>query len=396
MKLENIFEARRNPTINVKQSAYEYLKQYKDRDDIYIHTNNVDKVGINTRYSDSHDSPNGIYAFKLKDIWKDSIERWNSGDYAKKPRGLSHLPYSGGDNIFILKSKEKPVTLENYTNSDLEKDIKQLKIMFKLDDDDIKKLKLAARTNLNFVDSSIGYLWGITKAIAAGYVSEFDGYMRTDTKKWGFILRKLGHELFHDIGHGWIHAAELGQTLFLSTKPFKVIDLFKERKKKYVKYGGNVYQSAPKRINMTSFDNVFFYNHDAKQFSNVLEWNVEHASVDDVLRLSKLLPYKGKAVIDTLVVSGFKYLGVVGVIKQLIKATTIRRIKIKKIVIDSGDGMDIESFLIKLPSNLNVDIIEYNEYVTASWALDDIAEKVDSDIKDKLKPIIPSYLKNKK
>jgi hypothetical protein len=160
----HLVEARRNPEQNPRLNAVEFLRQYKDNPKMYLHTTNVMKVGIYPKSTDSHDSPVGIYAYRLVDIWEDAIERWNTGDYK---RGLEFLPYHGGDQLFVLESDIDPNFPEHYTDDDLARDGDKLKQLFGLSDQRIAKLLRTAKTNQNFRDCPAGYFWGMVKALVA-------------------------------------------------------------------------------------------------------------------------------------------------------------------------------------------------------------------------------------
>lgn len=69
MKLSElvILEARRNPETNIKVSAYDQLKKYKDDHNVYISFRNIDKLGVNPSYKSKDSTPNGIYFYPLKD-----------------------------------------------------------------------------------------------------------------------------------------------------------------------------------------------------------------------------------------------------------------------------------------------------------------------------------------
>ncbi len=212
----------------------DFLRQYKDDPTVYIHTTDLLKVGIYPKSSDSHDSPVGIYAYRLADIWEDTIERWNTGEYQ---RGLEFLPYHGGNHVFVLRSNIDPNFPKDYTEENLQDDIEKLKKFYRISDTTIEQLKETARTNQNFHDCPAGYLWGMTKALVGG-VKEFDAYTNVDCKKWNYVLRKLGYVGFNDPGYGLIHGAEASQALFLTTTAFEIIDHdLISRKQKTVRLG---------------------------------------------------------------------------------------------------------------------------------------------------------------
>ena len=160
----DLFELRRNPEQNIKMSAVDFLRQYKDNPKMYLHTAPILKVGIYPKSIDGHDSPIGIYAYRLMDIWKDVIEKWNTGEYK---RGLEFLPYHGGNYLFVLESDINPDFPGTYSEDDLNTDIAKLQKIYGLSDRRISLLKGAAKTNLNFQDIPAGYLWGMTKALVA-------------------------------------------------------------------------------------------------------------------------------------------------------------------------------------------------------------------------------------
>ena len=71
MKSYKLFlsEKRSNPDKNPKLSAYDYLEQYKDDPDVYISFTDISKIGINPR--SDFNTPNGIYTYPLREMWKD-------------------------------------------------------------------------------------------------------------------------------------------------------------------------------------------------------------------------------------------------------------------------------------------------------------------------------------
>lgn len=373
-----IFELRRNPDQNPRQSVYEFLKQYKDDPDIYIHTTDVDKVGINPR-TRGHDAPMGIFAFRLQDVWKNSIERWNTGDYS---RGLSHLPYNGGDKVFVLRADIPVNFVADYTEDDLNQDIEKIKTIYNLDDDDIAKLKRTARTNLNFINAPAGYLWGITKAITAG-VEEFDEYTAAKEKKWSLLLRNLGHSSFNDPGYGFIHGAESAQALFLDVREFEVVDSYQINRRKSIEIGDKTYQSAPRKLHMKGIPNTFFYNNTKKDFANVRLWVVDYMELDDVGRFQNFLPWNAIGYIKQLGVDGSSSSSYPSYhLQNLSRLVGDDRIKIDRISLGYADQLYM--LLRNFPTGINVDEIYYHSAALrfTPTALDSI----DSEIKSKLVP----------
>jgi hypothetical protein len=298
MHLHELLERRRNPDRNPRESAVEFVRKYKDDPTMYLHMAPVLKVGIYPRSSSSLDSPAGIYAYRLMDIWEDSIERWNTGEYH---RGLSFLPYNGGDHLFILKSDIDPDFPSHFTEADLAESIERLKTLYGISDTYIERLRSAARTNLNFQDCPAGYLWGMTKALVGG-VSEFDRYTTVDTMKWNIMLRKLGFVGFNDSGFGVIHGAEPGQALFLTTQAFTVVDHMLQQRKQVVTIGDKTYIGGrvPKHLHLTGIPNVLFLNNTPQDFAKVQTWTVDSIGYHDLKSFTRFLPWNGTGYIKML------------------------------------------------------------------------------------------------
>lgn len=300
MRYNELFEARRNPVQNPRMNEVEFVAQYKDRPNIYLHTTSVEKVGIYPKSSDSHDSPTGIYAYRIADIYEDDIARWNNEKYN---RGLSHLSYHGGDHLYILRSDISINFPKDYTEDDLQRDTAKLAELYQLQPNDIARLRRAARTNPNFRDMPAGYLWGMTKALAAGGLSELDEYTSVDCKRWNGVLRALGYTGFNDPGYGLIHGTESSQALFLTTQAFTVIDhMQKNQKQKEIKIADKVYKGGrmPRDLVMKGFDSVFFHNNEPEDFKNVQRWTVDGMSYDQFWSFARFLPWNAQGIIKRL------------------------------------------------------------------------------------------------
>lgn len=288
MKINDLYEARKNPDLNVKESFYDFLLKYADDPSMFLHTTDVEKVGINpkTAKKSGHDTPAGIFTFQISAL-KKRIEMAKE----QKLSPALFLDYYGGDHAFVLQSNESFVdTLKSYTDDDLKKDVKKLKEIY--DDELVDQSLSIAHTNENYVDSPIGKLWGMTKAIAIGGTSELSHQQYPDAMKWNTILRKIGHKSFHDTGHGWIHGYEGAQSLFLTTKAFTVVDhMVIKRKQKEIKIGGQEYKGGrlPKVLTLDKIDELELMNidRDNPEISKVKEINVGKTnSIHDLTRLS--------------------------------------------------------------------------------------------------------------
>jgi len=224
---EFLSEARRNPNDNPRVSVYDKLKQYKDRDDIYITFTDINKVGI--KPMSDFNTPNGIYTYPLKEIWEEyNID--NNTDIG------SEVPFAG-DRKFIqiiqLINDDGFINdmYVDYTEIDYNKDIENIeniiksKSQYKDKDNDFLDEIVGNALNESINDSPIGRLWYITWKISKNVnMFEFLG-SHSNTQRWNNILRQLGYTGFADkSGKGIIHSSEPLQAVFLSTQPIKLID----------------------------------------------------------------------------------------------------------------------------------------------------------------------------
>lgn len=290
MKIIDLYEARRNPDLNEKESFYDFLLKYADDPSMFLHTTDVEKVGINpkTAKKSGHDTPAGIFTFQISAL-KQRIEMAKE----QKLSPALFLDYYGGNHAFVLQSNEPFTdTLKTYTEDDLQNDVEKLKEIY--DDELVDKSLSIAPSNENYVDSPIGKLWGMTKAIAIGGTSELSHQQYPDALKWNTILRKIGHTSFHDTGQGWIHGYESAQSLFLTTKAFTVVDhMVIKRKQKEIKIGGQEYKGGrlPKTISLEKIDELELMNidRDNPEISKVKEISVGKTnSIHDLTRLSSV------------------------------------------------------------------------------------------------------------
>lgn len=379
MRLIDVLEARRNPVLNPRITPVEFIAQYKDDPQAYLHTGSINKVGVYPKSSDGHDSPIGIYAFQIADIWKLYLER----AYNEKKRTLPLLPYHGGDHLFILHSDIPTDFPGTYSETDLERDIQGIKKMFGLDDNGIKRLKSAARTNPNFTDIPAGYLWGITKALAAGGVSELDDYTWVDTKRWNAILRGLGHNGFNDPGRGVIHGAEPTQTLFLASSAYSIIDHMKmNNRPKDVKIGDQTYKGGhiPKHFHVKGFDSVFFHNHEPTDLLQVRTWEVDSMSYHDFGNLKRFMAPNSSAVIHLL--GGFEgsYDKRANYDVQFVQKTTVPpNITIENMYVGGGQPV---LFIKKMPEDFPCQTITISRFAD-DYGLDKLPDTIKGKIQRK-------------
>lgn len=318
MLINDIYESRKYPEKNSKESVYDFLLRHANDPSMYVHMSSVPKVGINPKSAKrhSHDTPVGIFAFHLQTFISDIK--------LAKERGLSPaliFPYYGGSYWFILKGKQPyQNTLASYSDTDLHTDIAALKRIY--DPELVDQSLSIAHTNENYFESPIGRLWGLTKAIAIGGTSELSHQQYPDALKWNRMLRKLGHHEFHDEGTGWIHGAEDTQSLFLDTSAFEIADMQQVYTKQLSTTIGNetyVGGRLPKHIELTSLNSTELMNIDT---SNPANKKVQHITVksvrnlNDITRLSSI--FKNATIsIDRIVVNRISELPRDGLPKKL-------------------------------------------------------------------------------
>jgi hypothetical protein len=110
-----IAEERKRPDVNKKLSAWEQLKEYVsydpsndtitvksktyDANTVYISLTNLFKIGVNP--TSTYDmTPMGIYAYKLKNVWK---------KYGLEGNPMTKLPWAGAQPfiwVFVWNGKE--------------------------------------------------------------------------------------------------------------------------------------------------------------------------------------------------------------------------------------------------------------------------------------------------
>jgi hypothetical protein len=238
IQLINLTEARRNPELNPKISAYEALKPYKDNPNMYISFTKIDKIGINPK--SYFNTPLGIYTYPLQVIWEEyQIDR-------KKTVGKA-VPFAG-ENPFIWLVEKKPNSnfvdnmYTDYDSRDYDRDLKLLKVYARTSVSDwrwMEELFYGKHRRDPVGDEIIDYsfdkwteeakdrnavmsMWNITRNLAI---------IRKDKKdlvEWNTILRKvLGYDGFADkSGKGYIHPSEPFQAVFLHKVAFKVVAEF--------------------------------------------------------------------------------------------------------------------------------------------------------------------------
>lgn len=234
IELVNLMEARKNPELNPKISAYEALKPYSEDENYFISFTAIDKLGINPQ--SRYDTPLAIYTYPLKTIWKeyrvDSIKSVGKA-----------VPFAGNSPyVWLVKVKDNVNFVRDmytdYTSKEYDKDIKTLNNHILSNQDEYKKLLKDANGNLEDIGSIIDIyfikwtkeakernaimsMWNITRNLA---------YYRQGKPavQWSYLLhRVLGYGGFADVsGRGYIHPSEPIQACFFSTRSFDVVAEF--------------------------------------------------------------------------------------------------------------------------------------------------------------------------
>jgi hypothetical protein len=243
-------EERKNSAINQKQSAWAFLQHYVryddedqtititkrgkemkfEADDVYVHFGSHFKIGINPQ--SKFDTPNGIYAYNLKNVW-DYYDLNNSP--------MSKLPWAGKQPfiwVCVWSGKEKMVhdmdrfTLREYEEAlpKLEDFWDSLKLRFSFE-----QIKEEAE-EAAYTSKPISLFWNLTRVIS-NYVAgkrgvpereegeELETMYNRPALLWNKLLRECGYVGFNDHGKGIIYEDEPMQAVFLEKTALTVVDV---------------------------------------------------------------------------------------------------------------------------------------------------------------------------
>lgn len=199
-----INEARKNPEQNPKIGIVQALEPYKNDSNMFIQFSDINKLGVNPKTE--FNTPAGIYAYPLKQIWKDLVN--------------NKIPFAGERKYVILFQAVNYIT--NRYNS-LDSDIQKLYKFYRLIDNQVRLGKMNA-TN----QTPLGQLWNITRMIAS---RETGDSVSNSIWKWNSIFRKLGYNGVADLkGEGIIHENEPTQAVFFSTQGLNVINVIENNR----------------------------------------------------------------------------------------------------------------------------------------------------------------------
>lgn len=195
--------------IERKMDIIDALSNYKDNPTMFISFVEERKIGINPK--SRFDTPLGIYAYPLKEIWEDLIQ--NSIPFA------SDRPF-----VYLLKCVDSNVQeISEYTPQQYTNDLESLKRKYS---EYFQQKKMVFEEKIEFweatanIQTPAGHLWNITRnlAILSG---------KRSSVIWNSILRDLGYAGFTDKkGVGLIHGYEPIQAVFFSIKPITSVGIF--------------------------------------------------------------------------------------------------------------------------------------------------------------------------
>ena len=298
-------EKRRNPIskktgerLNPKIPLYDKLKPLANDNDVYI-TYVADvgslsgsaegfKVGINPQ--SEYNTPNGIYSYPLKEIWKKHNNPVNK---------TLDVPFAGEQPFvyaFKPKSKNKIVDLKKYNSANYDKDYEKLAKMIikffmkknKMNEWfswEVAKAVLEAATNNSKNRSIGGQFWNMTRytffimtgqlstRLMREYTDEIQEAMVEPKKRANFSDKKIRIEVFENIRRGsptnlWsrifidlgyhgvadkhdagiIHRSEPTQAVFFNASFINVIDGGYNKNYEITKFGTDQF---PKEYSLT-------------------------------------------------------------------------------------------------------------------------------------------------
>lgn len=123
---QKLEEARKNPEMNPKISAYEALYPYRNENNMFIHFTVTNRLGLKPSAT-YEDTPLAIYAYPLKELWiRDRIDQRKS---------FRFIPYAGDFKyIKLFKWNGKGIFINdlysNYTDTNFSNDMKKLRKLF--------------------------------------------------------------------------------------------------------------------------------------------------------------------------------------------------------------------------------------------------------------------------
>lgn len=263
MKVQEIFEARRNPHLNPKSDivADFYYLYHKYKDDLYLSFTQLNKIGVNP--NSRFDTPSGVYAYPAWFV-KETLEEQNEYN-------ISLMPFAGDTSRYaqFLCARGRRLELKHYDDGDLDDDIDKLCEYFfntSLDPDFYHELEDTLNSNSRFTSREAPYLlWTMIylfsdksrksinvieniESMLQGSDSQNDIEYRPlkgikTSINFNIILNKiLGYDSVIDDGLGIIHHLEPEQAVFLTPKAYRQVGVW-DLKTSHARDTGERYQS---------------------------------------------------------------------------------------------------------------------------------------------------------
>lgn len=198
----------------VKDSVFPKLEKYKDDPSYFVTFTSLEKVGINPKNVFS--TPMGVYAYNLKDLWKD----WEAGDdFFGKDR-----PY-----VNLLKIKTGDVLdIENYKLNYKDLNILRAKYRGSVPFGDLVDMFKGDEHSIYHSKNDGDILWKLSEAVATSQSLEASGSEKSFTIKWNKLLRDMGYKVVID-KQSTIHLLQSSQAVFLTPASYDLVQRYYHR-----------------------------------------------------------------------------------------------------------------------------------------------------------------------
>lgn len=228
MKINDLFEARRNPELNPKVDVNEVAASYINKDpSLVFHFRNSNMVTPNN--NPKSNTPIGIYGYT-----SEAVER------ALRRGGVHRLPYAANrKNMFVLKPKGNIINLQEYDNFMPDAIAVSRFILSEFNKMDREnELGLGSESAKDYLvmqmeehddnfESDGAAIWSFVYTVLTYFSEHYHLPKLTPlAKSSNIIFRKvLGWDGVIDNGGAIIHRQEPHQVLFLHPKAYDVIEM---------------------------------------------------------------------------------------------------------------------------------------------------------------------------
>ncbi len=191
-----------------KDSVFPKLEKYKDDPSYFVTFTTLEKVGINPKNAFS--TPIGVYAYSLKDLWKD----WEAGDdFFGKDR-----PYV---NLLRLKTDEV-LDIESYKVNQKDLDFLRARYKGNILFEDLVNMFTKDEHSIYHSKNDGDILWKLSEAVA---LSQSGDNEKSFTAKWNKLLRDMGYKAIID-KQSTIHLLQSSQAVFLESSSYDLVASF--------------------------------------------------------------------------------------------------------------------------------------------------------------------------